>query len=175
MTAAVARPLERRELPGRRPTSSNAGGSTRLVATPSRALTMPQSDPAEPRSKRIEREHLRVVPRRRPITSILAPLFALIFTAMLGITVFQTRMAQQQVQLDQLQVAVDKAQARHQELLKAQAELRSPQRIGISAHTLGLVTPSAVGFVTVDRSTYAEVVAGSGSLASGTSSDPSGP
>ena len=84
--------------------------------------------------------------------------------AMLGITVFQTRMAQQQLQLDQLQVAVDKAQARHRDLVRSQADLRSPQLLGNSAHTLGMVPPSAVGFVTVDRSTYASVVAGSGAL-----------
>jgi hypothetical protein len=131
---------------------------------------LPASEPS-----RSERQHLRVVPRRRPITAILAPVFALVFTGMLGITVFQTRMAQQQVQLDQLQVAVDKAQARHQELVRSQAELRSPQRIGLSAHTLGLVAPSAVGFVTVDRATYVDVVAGSGALTSNPSDGSAGP
>ena len=110
------------------------------------------------------RNHLREVPRRRRIAAILAPALVLVFLAMLGITTFQTRMAEDQVQLDRLLVKVDKARALQQTLERQQAELRSPVRLGREASRLNLVSAEAVGFVEVDAATYRTVLTSSAGM-----------
>jgi len=74
--------------------------------------------------------HLRIVPRRRRIASILAPALIVVFLAMLGVTTFQTRMAENQVHLDRLLVKVDKARDLNVQLSRERAELLSPVRLG---------------------------------------------
>jgi cell division protein FtsL len=101
---------------------------------------------------------------------VLAPALVVVFLAMLGITTFQTRMAQDQVELDQLQAKVVKARLLRQELEREQAELRSPVRLGREAAKMGMVPADAVGFVTVDGSTYTTVLAGADSLPIGETS-----
>ena len=110
------------------------------------------------------RNHLRSVPQRRRFAAILAPALVLVFLAMLGITTFQTRMAEDQVQLDRLLVKVDKARALHQTLERQEAELRSPVRLGREAARLHLVAADTVGFVDVDQSTYRTVLASSAGM-----------
>lgn len=110
------------------------------------------------------RTHLRSVPQRRRIASILAPALVVVFLAMLGVTTFQTRMAEEQVKLDQLQVKVDKARALHQSLERERAELRSPVNLGREAATMKMGAAEAVGFVTVDAQTYTEVLATSSAM-----------
>ena len=83
---------------------------------------------------------------------------------MLGLTTFQTRMAQQQVRIDQLQELVTQGKKDHQLLLRQRAELRSPQRLGAESERLGMVQAQALGFVTVDAATYAAVLGASGRL-----------
>lgn len=110
------------------------------------------------------RNHLREVPRRRRVAAILAPALVVVFLAMLGITTFQTRMAEDQVQLDRLLVKVDKARTLHQTLERQQAELRSPVRLGREASRLHLVAAEAVGFVEVDTATYRTVLTSSAGM-----------
>lgn len=105
--------------------------------------------------------HLRVVPRRRRITSILAPALIVVFLAMLGVTTFQTRMAENQVNLDRLLVKVDKARDLNVKLSRQRAELLSPVRLGKEADRMKMAAPDTVGFVTVDRDTYRAVLEGS--------------
>lgn len=113
--------------------------------------------------------HLTVVPRRRKVASILAPALILVFVAMLGVTTFQTRMAQDQVELDQLQAKVVKARLLHQELERQQSDLRSPVRLGREATRLGLAPAEAVGFVSVDSDTYSGVLESASRAVSGES------
>ena len=49
---------------------------------------------------------------------------------MLGVTTFQTRMAENQVHLDRLLVKVDKARDLNVQLSRERAELLSPVRLG---------------------------------------------
>ena len=78
--------------------------------------------------------------------------------------VFHSRMAEEQVKLDQLQVKVDKARALHQSLERERAELRSPVHLGREAATMKMSAADAVGFVTVDAQTYTEVLATSAAM-----------
>ena len=110
------------------------------------------------------RSHLREVPQRRRFAAILAPALVVVFLAMLGITTFQTRMAEDQVQLDRLLVKVDKARALQQNLERQQAELLSPVRLGREASRLHLVPADTVGFVEVNPTTYRTVLTSSAGM-----------
>ncbi|CAB4691277.1 MAG: hypothetical protein F2934_02350 [Actinobacteria bacterium] len=119
---------------------------------------------ARSEQRQASRTNLRSVPQRRRIASILAPALVVVFLAMLGVTTFQTRMAEEQVKLDQLQVKVDKARELHQSLERERAELRSPVHLGREAATMKMSAADAVGFVTVDAQTYTEVLAASAAM-----------
>jgi len=106
------------------------------------------------------------VPERRPFASAAAGVLVVVFLAMLGLTTFQTRMAQQQVRIDQLQAEVDSAKERQELLLRRRAELRAPQRLAAESERLGMVQAEAIDFVTVDPAIYAQVLAASGRLTS---------
>ena len=108
--------------------------------------------------------HLRSIPRPRRFASILAPAIVVVLAAMLGIATFQTRMAQNQVEIDQLQRSIDRARATNQSLQRQRAELRSPSRLGREAQAMGMVQAGAVGFVQVDLETYVDAIAASGRL-----------
>lgn len=161
----AARPLRKR--PQNRPLPPDLAAlaqvqmfRARVEAKPNISKT-PRLDLAQPlRAAR----HLRIAPKPRRIASILAPALVVVFLAMLGITTFQTRMAQDQVELDQLQAKVVKARLLRQELEREQADLRSPVRLGREATKLGMVPADAVGFVTVDGATYSGVLEHSGGL-----------
>ena len=119
------------------------------------------------------RAHLRLVPRRRRVASILAPALVVVFVAMLGVTTFQTRMAESQVKLDQLQVRVDKARSLNEQLTRQRGELLSPARLGAEASRLKMVAADTVGFVRVDDATYRTVLVG-GSVGASTPQSVSG-
>jgi hypothetical protein len=119
---------------------------------------------AQPRER-----HLRSIPKPRRFASWLAPVIVVVFLAMLGITTFQTRMAQTQVEIDQLQRKIDRARATKVSLERQQAELRSPVRLGREAESMGMVQASAVGFVQVDSETYVAAIAASGQMEQGSS------
>jgi hypothetical protein len=133
-----------------RRTVGAAPGARRVVA-PSR-----RPEPVPP--------PLRVVPARRPLAGAAAIVVVVVFVAMLGLTVFQTRMAQQQVRIDQLEAGVDDAREAREALLRRRAELRAPQRLAEAALALGMKQADAVNFVEVEPDLYAEVLAASGPL-----------
>ena len=79
---------------------------------------------------------------------------------MLGVTTFQTRMAENQVHLDRLLVKVDKARDLNVQLSRERAELLSPVRLGAEAERMKMALPETVGFVSVDTDTYRAVLEG---------------
>lgn len=116
---------------------------------------------------RSRERHLRSIPKPRRFASLLAPVIVVVFLAMLGITTFQTRMAQTQVEIDQLQRKIDGARATKVSLERQRAELRSPVRLGREAEAMGMVQASSVGFVQVDSDTYVAAIAASGQMTQG--------
>jgi len=131
-----------------------------MSAVPSRRFAPASRRQAEP----ARRPPLRVVPDRRPFAGAAAIVVTMVFLAMLGLTVFQTRMAQQQVRIDQLEKQVDEARSKREDLLRRRAELRAPQRLGEEAERLGMVPAEAASFVEVDEDVYAAVLGASGRL-----------
>ena len=119
------------------------------------------TSPAPPR--------LVVVPRSRRTVRFAALTFSIVFALMLALTVFQTRLAENQLDIDRAEEAVDLARARFSELRKENASLRSPERIAEEAGTMGLVPGRSSNFVVVDP-TVIQMIA----VAAGDGLDPLG-
>jgi hypothetical protein len=89
---------------------------------------------------------------------------AFITVLMLGLVVFQTRIAQDQLVLDRLEVQVRDARARYDLLRRERAELRAPERIASAAAELGMEQGTIDEFVSVPADVAAEVYAAAGQL-----------
>ncbi len=85
---------------------------------------------------------LSVVPRRRPAVGWFVVLGGLVFALLLGVTVFQTRLAQNQLELDRVERAVDAERERFDELRLQRAELRSPAYLAAAAASIGMIPGS---------------------------------
>lgn len=92
---------------------------------------------------------LSVVPRRRPAVGWFVVLGGLVFALLLGVTVFQTRLAQNQLELDRVERAVDAERERFDELRLQRAELRSPAYLAAAAASIGMIPGSDTAFVAV--------------------------
>lgn len=110
-----------------------------------------------------------VVPRSRRTVRFAALTFSIVFALMLALTVFQTRLAENQLDIDRAEEAVDLARARFSELRKENASLRSPERIAEEAGAMGLVPGRSSNFVVVDP-TVIQMIA----VAAGDGLDPLG-
>jgi hypothetical protein len=87
-----------------------------------------------------------------------------LFAALLGITVFQTRLAERQLQLDRVERQVSVARDRYDQLRQARAQLRSPERLAAEALQMGMVPGAPVEFVEVTPEIVAMVAAAGGGL-----------
>jgi len=124
------------------------------------------TSPAPPR---LVPPRLVVVPRSRRTVRFAALTFSIVFALMLALTVFQTRLAENQLDIDRAEEAVDLARARFSELRKENASLRSPERIAEEAGAMGLVPGRSSNFVVVDP-TVIQMIA----VAAGDGLDPLG-
>jgi hypothetical protein len=89
---------------------------------------------------------------------------AFVSVLMLGLVVFQTRIAQDQLVLDRLEVQVREASARYDLLRRERAELRAPARIAAEAASLGMTQGTVDEFITVPPDVAAAVYASAGWL-----------
>jgi hypothetical protein len=87
-----------------------------------------------------------------------------VFAVMLGVTVFQTRLAERQLQLDRTERQVSVARDRYDQLRQVRAVLRSPERLAAEAAANGLVPGGGSEFVEVDPAVKALVAASSGGV-----------
>src|SRR4029450_3394157 len=110
-----------------------------------------------------------VVPRSRRTIRFAGLTFSIVFTLMLALTVSPPRPAQNQLDIDRAEEAVDLARARFSELRKENASLRSPERIAEEAGALGLVPGRSSNFIVVDP-TVVQMIA----IAAGDGLDPLG-
>jgi hypothetical protein len=115
------------------------------------------------------RPELVVVPRRHRTVRVAGLIFAVVFTLMLALTVFQTQLAENQLDIDRAEESVELARARFSELRKENASLRSPERIAAEAAKLGLGPGRSSAFIIVDPF-VAQLVA----IAAGDGLDPRG-
>lgn len=149
-------------------TSTNQRATLRQVRAGAREEAAARRGTSAPSSKRQPPE-LVVIPRTRRTIRFAAIAFGVVFTMMLGLTVFQTRLAEDQLDIDRAEDGVELARSRFAELRKENAELRSPERIAAEAAKLGLVPGRTSAFITVDPAAVMAVA-----IAAGDGLDPQG-
>ena len=85
-----------------------------------------------------------------------------IFAMMLALTVFQTQLAQYQLEIDRADQAVEIARTRLIELQKQNAVLHSPERVTRAARQQGMVPADTDSYVTVSEQAIIEVARAAG-------------
>ena len=111
-----------------------------------------------------ERPTLRVVSRPRRRVRAVAVVFGMTFAVMLGVTALEIRLAQHQLEIDRIEQSVEVARDRFTDLRKANASLRSPERLLAEAKAMGMVTGRAKDFSTVSPETATMVVLAAGDM-----------
>lgn len=129
-------------------------------------MAIPLLQPAlrrEPKPLGRERE-LTLVPVRRRFAWFAVTLTVLVSAVMMGAIFLHTRIAERQLQIDQMERAVRTAQEDFDVLRSQRAELRSPTRISASATALGMVIGSESEFVAIDPMLLAITIAQTGQV-----------
>ncbi len=161
-------PAARTIAPTARPVRTD--GSAALALAPA-----PEVAPA-PRPAGEQAPKLSVVPRRKRAFRLAALAFVVVFLSMLALTIFEIRIAQNQLELDRTNSRVDQAQLQFDQLRKLNAQLRSPDRLVTEAARAGMVPGRNGEFLIVDPAAVAAVRAAQGATddqaLSGTAEDP---
>jgi hypothetical protein len=110
------------------------------------------------------RPELRVVEGPRRTIRVLIVTMFLLGALLVGLLVFHTRIAERQLQIDDLDRAVRQAQIDFDVLRAERAELRSPTRLSDGAGVLGMVPGSESEFVTADPMALAVLIATTGEV-----------
>ena len=107
---------------------------------------------------------LTVEPARRRVAWFAVTLTVLVSAVMMAAVGLHTRIAERQLEIDQLERGVRNAQEEFDVLRSQRAELRSPTRISAKALELGMVIGSESEFVAVDPMTLAVTIARTGHI-----------
>ena len=107
---------------------------------------------------------LTVVPARRRVAWFAVTLTVLVSAVMMAAIGLHTRIAERQLEIDELERGFRTAQEEFDVLRSQRAELRSPTRISAGALDLGMVVASESEFVAVDPMTLAITIARTGQL-----------
>lgn len=100
---------------------------------------------------------LQVVSSRRQAVRLAAVLGAALFVLLFGVTAFQTRLAQNQLEIDRTDDQISIERERYDQLRLERAELLAPERLMTQAAALGMVPGSSTEFVAVPSRTVAEI------------------
>jgi cell division protein FtsL len=87
-----------------------------------------------------------------------------LFGLMFAVTAFQTRLAENQVKVDETEQAISEQRKLYDQLRMESATLRSPQRLTEEAEKLGMVPARNVEFVETDPAVVAAVVVATADL-----------
>jgi cell division protein FtsL len=162
-------------------TTVGTDGSSALALAPApeivRSVPRPRVAPRpSPRPVAERATELSVVPRRKRAFRLAALAFVVVFASMLALTIFEIRIAQNQLELDRTNRRVDQAQLQFDQLRKQNAQLRSPDRLVAEATKAGMLPGRNGAFLIVDPSVVAAVRAAAGAQSdqtpSGTAEDP---
>ena len=107
---------------------------------------------------------LTVEPARRRVAWFAVTLTVLVSAVMMAAVGLHTRIAERQLEIDQLERGVRNAQEEFDVLRSQRAELRSSTRISAKALELGMVIGSESEFVAVDPMTLAVTIARTGHI-----------
>ena len=109
-------------------------------------------------SQEVKRPHLRAIPRPRAAANAMFVFVGVIGVLMLAAVVLHTRLAERQLEIDELQREVTAAQERFDVLRQQRAELSSPNRLALEAAALQMYASTERDFLEVHGATYAEVI-----------------
>ncbi len=137
-------------------------------------LLRPSTDPSH-KTERARRPDLSVVPRRHRMVGMALTVVVGVVMVMLAITVFHTRLAERQFQLDVLERQVATERARFDVLRRERAWMASPERLAERARELGLVSGGRTEFLDVPSDVLAVVAASTAGLDPSVSRRPSTP
>jgi hypothetical protein len=126
------------------------------MAIPLRWATASKPTPRNPK--------LTVVPGRRRVARFAIGLTVLVSAVMIGAVLLHTRIAERQLEIDQLERSVHQAQEDFDVLRASRADLRSPTRLSIEARQLGMQPGSESAFISVDPMVLAVTIAGMGEM-----------
>lgn len=124
--------------------------------------TGPTSTSTSARSTNTEPRQLTLVPARRRVAWFAVSLTVLVSAVMMGAIGLHTRIAERQLEIDELERSVRRAQEDFDVLRAQRAELRSPTRIAAEAGAIGMVVGSESEFVAVDPMLLAITIARTG-------------
>lgn len=100
---------------------------------------------------------------RRLVTSALVVLVILV-GIMMAVVVAQTRIAENQMQLDRIESRIESERDRYNQLRLERSLLREPARLVVEARALGMQPGVGVDFTTVDPMTVAAVLVATGGV-----------
>jgi hypothetical protein len=111
-----------------------------------------------------ERHLALVAPRGRRAAHVAVVMSVLLGMAMLGAAAFQTRLAQRQVELDQLDTDISNSREQYETLRRERAELRSPERLAQVAAANGMVPARGSDFLEIAAEVRSLVAASTGDI-----------
>lgn len=111
-----------------------------------------------------DRARLSVVPARRRFAWFAVSLTVLVSAVMIGAIAVHTRIAERQLEIDELERSVRGAQEEFDVLRAQRAELRSPTRLAAEASSIGMVIGEESEFVAIDPMVLAVTIARTGHL-----------
>ena len=118
--------------------------------------------PTSPVVSPFRRQQLAVVPGRRRVARFAIGLTVLISVVMMGAVFLHTRIAERQLEIDQLERSVRQAQEDFDVLRAQRAELRSLPRLSTEAEALGMYPAAEGEFLRVDPMVLAVTIARTG-------------
>jgi cell division protein FtsL len=111
-----------------------------------------------------QRPELALVPRRRRFVGVALTFVTVVVATMMAVTVFHTRLAERQYQLDVIEREVATERARFDLLRRERAWMASPERLADRAKELGLVSGGRTEFLDVPAEVLAVVTASTAGL-----------
>ena len=120
--------------------------------------------PTKRATKPADRANLSVVPARRRFAWFAVTLTVLVSAVMIGAIAVHTRIAERQLEIDELERSVRSAQEEFDVLRSQRAELRSPTRLATEASAIGMVVGEESEFVEIDPMVLAVTIARTGHI-----------
>ena len=119
------------------------------------------------RDRRALAPKLAAVPSRRRFARFAVALTVLIGAVMIGAVMLHTRLAERQLDIDEIERALRDEQEQFDVLRAQRAELRSPTRLAEKAAELGMIPGTESEFIAVDPMVLAITIARTGDVPAG--------
>ena len=169
VTARPARRVTTRTAAERRSTSTRTSTSRTSTAKTSTAKTATKVAPKvvsparrSPIARAVDPQNATTTGRRLVKVSLVV-LVALV-AVMMTVVVAQTRIAENQMQLDRIESRIGAERDRYNQLRLERSQLREPARLVVEARALGMQPGVGVDFTTVDPMTVAAVLVATGGV-----------